>query len=259
MNWKTAVFIPAVGCLVLVGCQSADPLPWRLIALGTTPLTTALEDGQVVVAHAWNAEGAEDATGWPGMLFPSDTGQRNLQVMRDLRTLPTLTCGDVIRFSPAAMPLTLRQQFGWTDETADSISVQWECLNVLALGPWGMEAVAKAQDPVAAESAFLASLMRWAPNQVQTTTSPYQLGDSIHLQIVTTRPDGQRVGDTVRLGFRKGQPDQVVPALEPGLASAGPGATWTVWSLSKDGFGSEAHPHLRLPAHTPLHFEVQAH
>ena len=259
MNWKTAVFIPAVGCLVLVGCQSADPLPWRLIALGTTPLTTALEDGQVVVAHAWNAEGAEDATGWPGMLFPSETGQRNLQVMRDLRTLPTLTCGDVIRFSPSSMPLTLREHFGWTVKSEDNISVRWDCMDGIALGPWGMAAVAKAQDPAAAESAFLASLMRWAPNQVQTTTSPYQLGDSIHLQIVTTRPDGQRVGDTVRLGFRKGQPDQVVPALEPGLASAGPGATWTVWSLSKDGFGSEAHPHLRLPAHTPLHFEVQAH
>ena len=203
MNWKTAVFIPAVGYLMLVGCQSADPLPWRLIALGTTPLTTALEDGQVVVAHAWNTEGAEDATGWPGMLFPSDTGQRNLQVMRDLRTLPTLTCGDVIRFSPAVMPLTLREHFGWTGNTNASISVQWSCMDALALGRWGMGAVAKAQDPALAEAAFLASLMRWSPNQVRPPTSAYQLGDSIHLQIVTTRPDGQTVGDTVRLGFRK--------------------------------------------------------
>ena len=250
---RNLVFMAAglCGWMATMGCQQKERLPWRLLELGTQPLAEAMEHGNVV--HA-TYEGQQDP--FQGLLFPRDTTLQARIARRDVLTLPTLACGDRMRLHPADLPGSLTAALDWPQE--DSLTVRWDCLDGVKLADLGMQAFNWNGDSTVAERMWLEVLRSWKPETMTAPARRYAENDPVSLTVVCTRPDGRQVGDTVRMKFRKGETDQVVPALEQGLAIAGPGASWSVWSASNEAFGSQAHPSLGLTAHMPLHFTVQA-
>ena len=250
---RNLVFMAAglCGWMATLGCQQKERLPWRLLELGTQPLAEAMEHGNVV--HA-TYEGQQDP--FQGLLFPRDTTLQARIARRDVLTLPTLACGDRMRLHPADLPGSLTKVLDWTQD--DSLTVRWNCLGEAQVAALGMQAFALGGDSSETERKWLEVLRSWKPETKIGAERRYGDNDPVSLTVVCTRPDGRQVGDTVRLKFRKGETDQVVPALEKGLAQAGPGASWSVWCASEEAFGSQAHPSLGLAAHMPLHFTVQA-
>ena len=236
--------------LMVAGCTEQDALPWTLIELGTDPMVSAWDSGMLIMAEE---EGG--SAPWPAML-PPDTAQEGRIIRRDLSTLPVIACGDVMRLSPADLPLGLTDRLNWTGK--DSLTVRWHCLDRTALATFGRAHVDAAEHPALVEAQWLQALKALEPEHFTRPTTRYAAGDSVLLQVVTLRPDRSRIGDTLHMDFTFGDRRQVVPALEATLSQAGPGADWSVWAGSAFAFGSGPHPELGLAAFTPLQFLVSA-
>lgn len=232
------------------GCAEQDALPWTLIELGAEPLVQAWESGKLIAA-----EEVGDGASWPAML-PPDTSNEGRIIRRDLATLPVIACGDVMRLLPADLPMALTDRLGWSGR--DSLTVRWNCLDRTALATFGRVLVDAAEEPALTEAQWLRALKALEPEHFTRPGSRYAMGDAVQLQVVTLRPDGSRVGDTLHMDFIFGNRDQVVPALEAPLSQAGPGAEWSVWAGSGFAFGSGPHPGLGLAPFTPLQFLVSA-
>lgn len=226
----------------LFGCQSRPSPPWKLLAIGTEPVDSALARGEAICA--WDPLDAA----WPVLLYAGDAAV--------LDSLPDILCGDQMTVLPTDLPKRLRQHMQW--EGGDSLNLTWQCLGRQALAHMGADIVSKAARPALAEQMWRQALERTMPGTYEPPMAPFAWGDTVTLTITCERPDGRAVGDTVRLSFLKGEPDQVVPALEAGLSQAGPGARWATWALSSDAFGSGAHPDLGLAPFTPLFFRAEA-
>ncbi len=247
------IVLAGVGLMLTTGgCRPKEELPWTLLELGTEPLHAAL-DGGAAIRATWD----DRQHPFQGLMFPSDTTLQGRIARRDLLTLPTLACGDRLRLHPKDLPNSLTTQFDWPRE--DSLTVRWECLDGRALATLGRTIFSALEDSAHGERQWVAMLRQWRPETFTAPERIYSPGEKVDLTIVCSRPDGVQVGDTVRMEFRLGETDQVVPAVERALMKAGPGAYWAVWSPSEDAFGSRAHPDLQLPARTPLHFAVEAH
>lgn len=232
------------------GCTEQQTLPWTLIELGTDPLVQAWESGMLIAA-----EEVGDITSWPAML-PPDTSKEGRIIRRDLASLPIIACGDVMRLSPTDLPMALADRLGWSGR--DSVTVRWNCLDRTALATLGRALVDAAEAPALTEAQWLRALKALEPEHFTRPEARYAVGDPVQLQVITLRPDGSRVGDTLHMDFIFGDRDQVVPALEAPLSQAGPGADWSVWAGSGFAFGSGPHPGLGLAAFTPLQFLVSA-
>jgi hypothetical protein len=240
----------AAAAVLLLGCTSREPLPWKLIALGNEPISAALDSGCAVVATV-----QEEGGTWPGILFPDSTPASRL-ARRSLLSLPVIACGDQMRLHPSALPLALRTELGWAH--TDSITVSWQCATREDIAALGAAQVAQAPHPGATEALWHAALQRLIPGAETPPEQRYAKGDPVEIRIAAFRPDGRAIGDTVFLSVRSGDPDQVVPALQPLLARAGPGFRGTRWALSAAAFGSHAHPEWALAPHTPVQFVVEA-
>lgn len=206
MSLKRVFLIAGWFGMATMGCQQKAPLPWRLLELGTQPLTEALSQGHVV--HA-TFEGQQDP--FQGMLFPHDTTLQGRIARRDVLTLPTLACGDRMRLHPADLPGSLTAALDWPLD--DSLTVRWDCLHEAQLASLGMQAFALGGDSSETERKWLEVLRSWKPETMKGAERRYAENEPVSLTVVCTRPDGHRVGDTVRMKFRKGETDQVVPAL----------------------------------------------
>ncbi|HCZ07901.1 MAG TPA: hypothetical protein DHV07_02030 [Flavobacteriales bacterium] len=244
-----AALLVAAAAIWSTGCQSPDPLPWKLVELGTEPITSAWERGEAVAAEI-------EGDRWPGFIFAHDSSTQGRIARRDAKTLPVIMCGDKMRLHPKDLPLGWSSYFSW--EGRDSLTVQWRCYDRAAIARFGSRLLQTSATPQADEQRWLETLRLSDPEVFTSPSARYRSGDLVRLVIECQRPDGSPVGDTVRLDFRLGEQDQVVTALEPGLSQAGPGAHWTVWALSSNAFGSQPQPKLGLPAHTPLKFSVVA-
>lgn len=238
----------------LVACQHREASPWRWLELGTVPLSEALTEGKGVTAEVQELAENEHA-GWPFILWATDPTTQIVQ--RELQGMPSLTCGDLIRLHPKNLPLSIQQAFDWNDN--DSLTVRWRCLDQNEIARMGADHVARSKAPRAAEWEWWQALKHMSPDAFQAPAHRFAVGDPIQLRIITLRPDGNMVGDTVKMAFHQGEPDQVVPALASFLSVAGPGASARVWSTSDQAFGSQAHPEWGLPAHTPVQFVVEAY
>ena len=60
-----AALLVAAAAIWSTGCQSPDPLPWKLVELGTEPITSAWERGEAVAAEI-------EGDRWPGFIFAHD-------------------------------------------------------------------------------------------------------------------------------------------------------------------------------------------
>lgn len=241
MNLRQGV-IGLVAAATLFACHTKPTAPWKLVALGTEPIDSALVRGEAVCA--WNTLD----TAWPVLLYASDAAVLN--------SLPDIHCGDQVVVSPTDLPKAFRQRMQW--EGSDSLNLTWQCLGRQELALMGADIASRTSQPAGAEILWRRALERAMPGSFTPPAAMYASGDTVTLTITCEHPNGQCVGDTVRLSFMKGQPDQVVPALEVGLSQAGPGAQWATWALSRDAFGSQGHPDLGLAPHTPLYFSVKA-
>lgn len=217
--------------------------------LGTAPITAAWERGEAVAAFT---EGQQ----WPGLIFATDSSQIGRIVRREAQALPPISCGDKMRLHPKDLPLSWARALGWKNQ--DSLTVRWQCLDQTDLADLGQRLTQASAQPAAEERLWMAALKSMDPEYSAPAQRRYQPGEKVHLSIACQRPDGSHVGDTIRLDFRFGETGQVVDALQPGLAQAGPGAHWSVWALSSKAFGSQRQSKLLLEAHTPLKFTVVA-
>lgn len=234
-------------CALLLGCTPPkDPPPWRWMELGSGPVDDALKQGK------WVRVDSELPSAW---LSPG-TSPEGQALVRDLRTLGNVTCGDRMRLNPTDLPLSLRHQFGWTLQ--DSLTVQWNCLDQDELARHFQKQMRQRPfDKPALESEWVGLLRKRDPNWVSPGEAPIRPGEALTLAISTTRADGIPLEpDTVILTFSRGDRDQVVPAIEPWLNQMPIGSQLHLWSTSDLGFGSTAHAALGLPEHMPLHFEV---
>ena len=236
-----------VGVALIVGCTAPQTPPWRLMELGHGDVTSALDAGQWVLA---------ESEAGPGWLSP-DTTLEGRALLRDLRSLPTLACGDRMRLSPTDLPWTLRDRFGWTG--TDSLTVHWQCLGPDELAQHHTAAMRRRPfDQGRIEADWVALLRAAEPDWMLEGQTPIAEGDSVTLTISTRRADGITLEpDPVVLTFALGHPDQVVPALAPWLSGIKRGTQFAVWSTSDQAFGSEAHPELGLPEQMPLRFSVR--
>ena len=234
-------------CALLLGCTPPkDPPPWRWMELGAGPVGDALKQGK------WVRVDSKLPSAW---LSPG-TSPEGQALVRDLRTLGNVTCGDRMRLNPADLPLSLRHQFGWTLQ--DSLTVQWNCLDQGELARHFQKQMRQRPfDKPALESEWVGLLRKRDPDWVSPGEAPIHPGEALTLSISTTRADGIPLEpDTVTLTFSRGDRDQVVPAIEPWLDQMPIGSRLHLWSASDLGFGSPAHAALGLPEHMPLHFEV---
>ena len=238
----------------LVGCVRKEAPPWRWLELGSTSVSEALAQGKGIAAEVQDSAGTDRAV-WPCILWASDTATQIAQ--RELLGLPSLSCGDLIRLHPENLPLSIRQAFRW--EGVDSLTVRWRCLGRNEIARMGAVHLSRSPSPEAAEHSWWQALKRSSPDFFEPPAQRFAQGDPIRLSIVTLRPDGSMIGDTVKIAFFEGEPDQVVPALAPFVSLAGPGASAHIWSTSDGAFGSQAHPEWGLPAHTPVQFAVEAY
>lgn len=241
MNLQQSI-LGLVAAALICACHPKPSAPWKLIALGTEPIDSALARGEAICA--WDP----NDTAWPALLYADDAIA--------LDSLPVILCGDQMTVLPADLPQELRHHMQW--EGSDSLTITWHCLGRRDLAQMGADLVSKTAQPAGAEWVWHQAMNRAVPDTFVPPTAPYNWGDTVTLTITCERPDGRSVGDTVRLSFMKGEADQVVPALEAGLSQAGPGASWTTWALSQDAFGSGDHPDLGLAAYTPLFFRIEA-
>ncbi len=96
--------------VLVVACMSScgprTPLPWRLMELGTAPITAAWERGEAVAAFT---EGQQ----WPGLIFATDSSQIGRIVRREAQALPPISCGDKMRLHPKDLPLSWARVLGW--------------------------------------------------------------------------------------------------------------------------------------------------
>ncbi len=247
MKASSVFLCAACASIWWAGCRSESPLQWRLLELGTTPITTAWERGQTVAAFT-------DERLWPGFIFPNDSSPQARIARRDAMTMPAIMCGDKMRLHPKDLPLGWVQQFDWS--TRDSLTVSWKCLERAELAALGAGIVRASAQPEADEWIWLEALSQCDPVAFSAPNRRFVEDEMVRLAIACERPDGTALGDTVRLDFRYGELGQVIKALQPGLNRAGPGAHWTIWSPSYLAFGSHRHPELALEAHTPLKFSV---
>lgn len=237
--------------LIPAACRTPEAAPWTLLELGTTPVVDALDQHLLVAAFPDHVEHT-----WPGILIPGDTATPSRIAYRDLLTLPEIACGDLMRLRPEDLPMSLAHALVWPE--GDSLTLRWTCMDRREFSAFAERFILNTDHPDLAESLWLSTLRRWFPESASFPESRYARGQAVHLDILAVRPDGSAIGDTVHLDFHLGDADQVVPALQPGLDRAGPGAHWSVWARSEDAFGSAPHPDLRLPAHAPVLFRVQA-
>ncbi len=246
--------------LALSGCSEREPLPWTLLELGSRPIRAAWDQGEALVLTV-EARAQEDggpkaaASNWPIVIFP-DTSAASRIMRRELFGLADIACGDRMRLHPQDLPPSLRAVLD--EQYADSVELSWQCAHRTELAALLAPIVALSAQPGPSEERWLATLRKGFPEKVILPEHPYREGDHVQLEIEAYRPDGSLVGDTVKLAFRWGEPDQVVPALKPFLLQAGKGSSASLWSRSDQAFGTEAHPVLGLPAHTPVQFVVKA-
>ena len=236
-----------MACALLLGCTPPkDPPPWQWMELGSGPVGDALKQGM------WVRVASELPNAW---LSP-DTSPEGQALVRDLRTLGDVACGDRMRLNPADLPLSLRHQFGWAHQ--DSLTVQWNCLDQGELALHFQKQMRQRPfDKSDLESEWVDLLRQWSPDWVSPGEGPIVPGEALTLSIYTARADGIPLEpDTVILTFSRGDRDQVVPAIEPWLDQMPTGSRLHIWSTSDLAFGSTAHDALGLPAHMPLHFEV---
>ena len=238
---------PTLCGLLLLGCATPEPPPWRLMELGTGSLTDALARGEWVLAES------EAGQHW----VAPDTTLEGRTLVRDLKSLPTLACGDRIRLDPRILPLSLRDEWRWNGK--DSLTVLWQCMTQKDLAEHHRQAMGRRPcDAGRVEADWVGLLRQGRPEWRTEGEGRIVPGDSITLTISTQRADGTVIEpDPVVLRYVQGDPDQVVPALAPWLQDAERGMTFALWSPSDKAFGSQAHPDLGLPQHTPLRFEVR--
>jgi len=243
MRWRMALIL----VLGLAGCTRSTPPPWQLLELGQGSVPDAIRDQWVMVEADGNRHWLEAGEG---------NGLEKLS--RDLRTLPEIACGDVMRLAPGNLPLSIRHSLG-LEGMKDSLTVKWNCLDQAALAAVFLKAIQ--DDPLqgdAMEDKWVDLLRTHHPETDRHSGKALRSGDEITLLVSTVRADGQPLEpETVRLTFNHGDADQVVEALEPGLLLARSNSTWSVWARSGSAFGQEAHPDLGLPAHMPLRFSVR--
>ncbi len=237
--------------LLLVHCTPSQPLPWRLIELGDTPLTEAMGEGQWILA---------EVNGQPHWLPPDTLTMEGAKLRRDLASLPEMACGDRMVVAHDALPHALKDALNWLPQwtaNGDSLLVHWSCFNRSEMADWFQARIETedADQQGRAEARWARLLERAYPPTSTHPTEGYKKGDPVQLRIFTTRADGTPLRtDTVHMAFSYGDPDQVVPALMSGLLLAGPGSHWSTWSTSSRAFGPSHHPSLGLPPHAPLRF-----
>ena len=105
MNLRQGV-IGLVAAATLFACHTKPTAPWKLVALGTEPIDSALVRGEAVCA--WNTLD----TAWPVLLYASDAAVLN--------SLPDIHCGDQVVVSPTDLPKAFRQRMQW--EGSDSLT-----------------------------------------------------------------------------------------------------------------------------------------
>lgn len=233
-------------CLGLAGCVKTAPPPWHLMALGEGRVTESIERGWVMAevhgTHHWlRTTGPLERT----------------TLSRDLRSLPDIACGDMMRLSPLDFPLSIQHAFGWED-IKDSIVVTWHCLDQGALAALHRQSIEDHPSQAAAlEKEWIELLQLHHPNSERHEGERLKMGDEITLAVTTMRADAIPLEpETVKLTFHLGDSDQVVDALQPGLNIVRTHSTWSLWATSASAFGPEPHPELGLPAHTPLWFSA---
>lgn len=242
---RRGVFLGALLCLW--GCTPTAPLPWQLLELGQGSLPDALEQGQWVLAQSDRGEG------W----WVPDTSMTGQSLVRDLRTLPEIACGDHMRLSTSDFPLSIRAELGWGE--ADSLTVWWRCLGKMELAEHHLTSMRRRPfDRARIERDWLTLLQRAEPDWSQPGHTSISLGEPVNLTISTQRADGRMLEpNPIMLRFHQGDEGQVVPALESWLSQARRGSQIALWCSSADAFGVEAHPDLGLPAHMPLRFSAK--
>ena len=239
--------IPSLCLILLAGCTHDPAPPWRWMELGHRPLAQAWDHGN------WIRVDVEDHTHW---VIPNF--DRNWTGVADPKlNWSDLHCGDRLRLHPKDGHPALLSALPKLGQ--DSVTLRWQCANLEELTQWHMQRLqlqpTRGDD---LEARWLALLQKHLPDEGVHNGARVSEGDSIRLAISTWRADGEPLEpDTVRLSFILGDPDQVVPALAPGLARVTNTSQWTVWSSSAEAFGSGAHPELGLPAHMPLRFSVK--
>ena len=236
-----------IALLVLWGCRPSTPPPWKLIELGSGSVAETVVDG-------WVAVKVDHQIHW---LRP-DEGNSLTTLARDLHSLPEIACGDLIRLSPADLPLSIRDAFRWRGRV-DSMTVRWQCHDQNSLAQFFLEEMGRdSAFPSAIEKEWVDLLRMRLPDERSHLGQDIQPGVEVTLSISTTRADGRPLEpETVSITFNKGDADQVVPAIERELSRARSNSEWAVWAPSADAFGEEAHPELGLPPHMPLRFMVQ--
>ena len=251
---KFWVWLAALG-LTWAGCETSSPLPWRLLEVGSTPAIHALHDDQWLIA---------EIDGQSFSMHANPTLESQV-LLRDLLGLPEIACGDVMVLNGPAFPPSIRHAMGWSDLAhirKDSLLVRWTCLDQA-----GVERHFRSRMDASGpnlhneiEDQWVQWLKMASPAEEDLPVVRYQTGEKVELTIVSTPAlEHQAISDTVTLAFRFGDPDQVVNALMPGLSRSGPGSRWSLWTASRDAFGSESNPGLGLLHHTPIHFQVEAH
>ena len=245
----------AVLSFTWAGCETSSPLPWRLLEVGSTPAIHALQDDQWLVA---------EIEGQSFSLHANPTLESQV-LLRDLLGLPEIACGDVMVLNGPSFPPSIRYAMGWSDLVhirKDSLLVRWTCLDTA-----GVERHFRSRMDTSApilhneiEDQWVQWLEAASPASEDPPLVRYRAGEKVDLTIVSTPANGHHaISDTVNLAFRFGDPDQVVNALKPGLNRSGPGGSWSLWTASRDAFGSDAKPDMGLLPNTPIHFLVQAH
>lgn len=240
-------FIPSVCLILLVGCTQDPAPPWRWMELGHRPLSEAWDAGE------WIRVDIDDRTHWVILgpeTTPPKSGHHKLHGA-------DLHCGDRLKMHPkdghpdwlAALP----------DLGPDSVTLHCQCANLAGLAQWHQQRMRwRPAEADSIETQWVALLRRHRPDTLMHIGAPLSAGDSIRLAISTMRADGVPLEpDTLRLSFILGEPDQIVPALEPGLSKVTDASRWTTWSNAQNAFGPGPHPDLGLPAHMPLQFSVK--
>ena len=104
-----------IALLFLWGCRPSTPPPWTLIELGNGSVAEAVVNG-------WIAAEVDQEIHW----LRRDEDNNLTTLARDFHSLPDIACGDLIRLSPADLPLSIQDAFGWRGRV-DSMKVRWHC------------------------------------------------------------------------------------------------------------------------------------
>lgn len=236
-----------IALLFLWGCRPSTPPPWTLIELGNGSVAEAMING-------WIAAEVDQEIHW----LRRDEDNNLATLARDLHSLPDIACGDLIRLSPADLPLSIRDAFGWRGRV-DSMTVRWHCHDQNSLSRFFQEEMGRDSTfPSVLEQEWIHLLRMQLPDERSHGGQDIRAGEEVTLSISTTRADGRPLKpQTVSVTFNMGDADQVVPAIERELSRTRSNSQWTVWANSADAFGEEAHPELGLPPHMPLRFTVR--